>query len=318
MSDFTDSLVAMKDATEELVQAKEVFESIYEGYQGALDDSIQTLRDLERYAQATGKNTLAVASAAIVSDLALGDELYLLITETNDTALVSLDVNGQGAKSIVNVTAANQLFAGALVKVRYDGTAFYVIEQVNPKTGNAISDIGKLVIDTTDMLSIGEVALNGAEISREEYSITWAKIKNTSNLIDQVTKDADPISYGGFWGEGDGSTTFTLPIVGGEFIRMFDDGRGVDDERGFASYQEDAIRNIIGDFGNVLYQVEQGGGVASGAFLAGTGAYGAAVIPTSGVTENNLDGIEFDASRVVPVANENRPRSIAYYGKTRL
>jgi len=318
MSDFTDSLVAMKDATEELVQAKEVFESIYEGYQGALGDSIQTLRDLERYAQVVGKNTLTVSSAAIVSDLTLGDELYLLMTETNDTASVSLDVNGQGAKSIVNVTAANQLFAGALVKVRYDGTAFYVISQVNPKTGNAISDIGKLVTDTTDVLSIGEVALNGAEISREEYSIAWAKIKNTSNLIDQVTKDADPITYGGFWGKGDGSTTFTLPIVGGEFIRMFDDGRGVDTGRGFASQQGDAIRNITGKLsgsnewlipdepdvinseGSLFVENEVVSGVSGGTNNAGTNTLG------------------FDASLSVPTANENRPRSIAYYGKTRL
>ena len=316
MSDFTDSLVAMKDATEELVQAKEVFESIYEGYQGALDDSIQTLRDLERYAQAVGKNTLSVTSAAIVSDLALGDELYLLMAETNDTALVSLEVNGQGAKSIVNVTAANQLFAGALVKVRYDGSAFYVISQVNPKTGNAISDIGKLVTDSTDVLSIGEVALNGAEISREEYSIAWAKIKNTSNLIDQASKDADPITYGGFWGEGDGSTTFTLPIVGGEFIRMFDDGRGVDTGRGFASWKDCEIAGHEHDVG-----------------IGSTSQYGLAMIPYVYSQGQNTtisayrygDNTGFalpddeDTAKALANANdETRPRSIAYYGKTRL
>ncbi|WP_438461852.1 hypothetical protein [Marinomonas sp. PE14-40] len=296
MSDFTYSLVAMKDATEELVQAKEVFESIYDGYQGALAESIQTLRNLERYAQALGKNTLTVTSTAIVSDLAAGDEISLIISNTNDEALVSLDVNAQGAKSIVNVTAASQLFAEALVKVRYDGTAFYVIEQINAKTGNAVADIGKLVTDTTDLLSIGEVALNGAELNRAEFAIAWAKIKNTSNLIDQATKDADPITYGGFWGEGDGSTTFTLPIVGGEFIRMFDDGRGVDTDRVFGSWQEDEFEshshtlhayNDVGGAHN--YQMYWGGGTAQGS------------------SESGSDG-----------GYETRPRSIAYYGKTRL
>ncbi|MGB0940817.1 MAG: hypothetical protein ACPGUE_00375 [Marinomonas sp.] len=316
MSDFIDSLVAMKDATEELVQAKEVFESIYEGYQGALDDSIQTLRDLERYAQAMGKNTLTVTSAAIVSDLALGDELYLLMVETNDTALVSLDVNGQGAKSIVNVTAANQLFAGALVKVRYDGSAFYVISQVNPKTGNAISDIGKLVTDTTDVLSIGEVALNGAELNRAEFAIAWAKIKNTANLIDQAIKDADPITYGGFWGKGNGSTTFTLPIVGGEFIRMFDDGRGVDTGRGFASWKDSEIAGHEHDVG-----------------IGSISQYGLAMIPNTHTDGQNTsvsayrysNGSEFalpsdgDTAKALPsMSEETRPRSIAYFGKTRL
>lgn len=318
MSDFTASLGAMKDATEELVQAKEVFESIYEGYQGALDDSIQTLRDLERYAQAVGKNTLSVSSAAIASDLTLGDELYLLMAETNDTALVSLDVNGQGAKNIVNVTAANQLFAGALVKVRYDGTAFYVIEQVNPKTGNAVSDIGKLVTDTTNMLSIGEVALNGAELSRNEFDIAWAKIKNTSNLIDQASKDADPITYGGFWGEGDGLTTFTLPIVGGEFIRMFDDGRGVDNARGFASYQEDAIRNITGKLSgsNEWLMPEEASAISAEGSLYVEDDIVRGV--AGGTNNTGTNTIGFDASLSVPTASENRPRSIAYYGKTRL
>jgi len=297
----------MKSATEELVQAKEVFESIYEGYQGALDDSIQTLRDLERYVQVVGKNTLTVTSAVIVSTLTLGDELYLLMAETNDTALVSLDVNGQGAKSITNVTAANQLFAGALVKVRYDGTAFYVIEQMNPKTGNAISDIGKLVTDTTDVLSIGEVALNGAELNRAEFGIAWAKIKHTANLIDQASKDADPITYGGFWGEGDGSTTFTLPIVGGEFIRMFDDGRGIDTGRVFASYQNDEVishqHQTIDDATYHDVAVRK---------YSDAGDWGSE-------SSSSLDyTYMYDAQTGYYGGTETRPRSIAYYGKTRL
>ncbi|EAQ66456.1 hypothetical protein MED121_07225 [Marinomonas sp. MED121] len=303
MSDFTDSLVAMKDATEELVQAKEVFESIYEGYQGALDESIQTLRNLERYAQAVGKNTLSVTAEAIVSDLAVGDEISLIISNTNDEALVSLDVNAQGAKSIVNVTAANQLFAGALVKVRYDGTAFYVIEQINPKTGNAVADIGKLVTDTTDLLSIGEVALNGAELNRTEFAIAWAKIKNTSNLIDQATKDADPITYGGYWGEGNGVTTFTLPIVGGEFIRMFDDGRGVDAGRGFADYQSDLTKIPNG----VILRVSN--------FGNGDGSYDLSGTSTSA---NGNDLHTAPRGNSSEVYYETRPRNIAYYGKTRL
>ena len=296
MSDFKDSLVAMKDATEELVQTKEMFETIFDGYQGTLAASIQALHDLKEYAEAIGKNQLSVTSPSIATDLLGGDEVRILISETNDIGSVTLDVNDQGTKNIMNVTAANQLLAGALVTLRYDGSVFYVVDQVNPKTGNAISDIGKLVTDTTDVLSIGEVALNGAEISREEYSIAWAKIKNTSNLIDQASKDADPITYGGFWGEGDGSATFTLPIVGGEFIRMFDDGRGVDDGRNFASYQEDEIKshshtlhayNGVGGAHN--YQMYWGGGTAQGS------------------SESGSFGDE-----------ESRPRNIAFYGKTRL
>ena len=296
MSDFTDSLLAMKDATEELTQTKEVFETIFDDYQETLAGSVQAIHNLKSYPLASGKNTLSVNSPVIVTDLAAGDEFGLIVGETNDSANVSINVNGQGAKAIANVIWANQLFAGSLVTLRYDGIAFYVTSQVNPKTGNSVSDIGKLVTDTTNVLSIGEVALNGAELSRDEYAIAWAKIKNTSNLIDQATKDTDPITYGGYWGLGDGTTTFTLPIVGGEFIRMFDDGRGVDSGRSIGSWQEDEIKshahtmhayNGVGGAGS--YQMYWGSGTAQGSSKSDT--YG---------------------------GGESRPRNIAFYGKTRL
>lgn len=312
MSDFTDSLVAMKDATEELTQSKELFETIFDGYQGTLAASIKALHDLKAYAEANGKNVLTVASSAIVSDLTVGDEVNLLIFETNDSTVVSLDVNAQGAKNIVNVTAANQLFAGALVKVRYDGTAFYVVEQINPKTGNPVSDIGKLVTDTTDMLSIGEVALNGAELNRDEFAIAWAKIKNTSNLIDQAAKDADPVTYGGYWGQGDGSTTFTLPIVGGEFIRMFDDVKGIDSDRIFGSFQEDTLQ----EHKHYIGSDHSDGGVDN--MVATQDGNSSSIIGRNDVGDRGDTYIRVEGIKNARASEETRPRSIAYYGKTRL
>ncbi|EPU2804899.1 phage tail protein, partial [Escherichia coli] len=43
--------------------------------------------------------------------------------------------------------------------------------------------------------------------------------------------------------------TNKLPDLRGEFIRGWDDGRGVDTGRGILSAQGDAIRNITGWFG---------------------------------------------------------------------
>ena len=40
-------------------------------------------------------------------------------------------------------------------------------------------------------------------------------------------------------GSGDGSSTFNVPDLRGEFVRGWDDGRGVDSGRNFASSQSD-------------------------------------------------------------------------------
>ncbi|WP_235914428.1 phage tail protein [Dickeya oryzae] len=97
-----------------------------------------------------------------------------------------------------------------------------------------------------------------------------------------------------------------LPDLRGEFIRGWDDGRGVDSNRNLLSLQGDAIRNITG--------------FVSGAFVAFDAFQGAffdtgnrtAISPSSTVGIQMNDDFAFDASRVVPTANENRPRNIAF------
>jgi len=106
-----------------------------------------------------------------------------------------------------------------------------------------------------------------------------------------------------------------LPDLRGEFIRGWDDGRGVDAGRGVLSSQGDAIRNITGSFGNIMWPAGQSGGVGVGVFLAGQNLHGMAFEVTEQSMVNKgvgTDGILFNASRVVPTANENRPRNIAF------
>ncbi|EIX0134277.1 tail fiber protein [Escherichia coli] len=100
--------------------------------------------------------------------------------------------------------------------------------------------------------------------------------------------------------------TNKLPDLRGEFIRGWDDERGVDSGRTLLSSQGDAIRNITGNVG-----VYSDGLLtyASGVFSLG---------PSSSNKQNPVAGTgsnayaTFDASKVVPTANENRPRNIAF------
>ena len=66
----------------------------------------------------------------------------------------------------------------------------------------------------------GWLKANGAAVSRSTYANLFSAIGTT-------------------YGAGNGSTTFNLPDLRGEFIRGFDDGRGVDAGRTIGSAQGD-------------------------------------------------------------------------------
>ncbi|NEO87737.1 MAG: hypothetical protein F6J87_26285 [Spirulina sp. SIO3F2] len=68
----------------------------------------------------------------------------------------------------------------------------------------------------------GYLKANGAELSRSVYAALFAAI-------------------GELYGVGDGTTTFNLPDLRGEFIRGADDGRGVDPARVFGSSQKGTL-----------------------------------------------------------------------------
>ncbi|EJB5737313.1 phage tail protein [Escherichia coli] len=109
--------------------------------------------------------------------------------------------------------------------------------------------------------------------------------------------------------------TNKLPDLRGEFIRGWDDGRGIDAGREILSAQGDAIRNITGTFGDGETAVN-----ASISFYRADGVFATQkklrnTIGNTTIiadTPNNPYLINFDASRVVPTASENRPRNIAF------
>lgn len=97
-----------------------------------------------------------------------------------------------------------------------------------------------------------------------------------------------------------------VPDLRGEFVRGWDHGRGTDSGRALRSAQGDAIRNITGTF--VADVVNLGFQRYDGAFYD-AGAAGSG----DDLSEPSLEArlYKFDASRVVPTANENRPRNTA-------
>ncbi|EHU6088101.1 phage tail protein [Escherichia coli] len=98
----------------------------------------------------------------------------------------------------------------------------------------------------------------------------------------------------------------------GEFIRIWDDGRGVDSGRSLLSTQGDAIRNITGAIGYSSVGDAQGLlGLATGAFSTST-TTAPALSGTSASGYTRSLYANFSAAGSVPTASENRPRNIAF------
>ena len=77
---------------------------------------------------------------------------------------------------------------------------------------------GSVHVMATTTAPSGYLKCNGAAVSRTTYADLFAIIGTT-------------------WGEGDGSSTFNVPDLRGEFVRGWDNGKGTDSGRSFASSQ---------------------------------------------------------------------------------
>ncbi|EIU2442570.1 tail fiber protein, partial [Salmonella enterica] len=102
--------------------------------------------------------------------------------------------------------------------------------------------------------------------------------------------------------------TNKLPDLRGEFIRGWDDGRGIDSGRNLLSAQNDAIQNIVGSFGRtqLFRDVLSSGPFSQHGQVLSTGLKETEIIEGYGAYNWT-----FDASRSVRTASETRARNIA-------
>lgn len=119
----------------------------------------------------------------------------------------------------------------------------------------------------------GYLKANGAAVSRTTYAALFSAIGVT-------------------FGVGDGSTTFNLPDLRGEFIRGWDDGRGVDSGRTFGTNQGHAFASHNHTWQDPL-NYSRTAWAADGLAMPTTGAGG-------GAGQTSYTG-----------GNETRPRNVA-------
>lgn len=143
-------------------------------------------------------------------------------TSTTPTYSGKTIVKGAGAALVAGDIAG----AGHWIELQYDQTLDKWVLQ-NPATGvSVISGLqsGEVTFFARNTAPTGYMKANGAAVSRSTYADLFTAIGTT-------------------YGVGDGATTFNLPDLRGEFIRGWDDSRGIDSGRVFGSAQADDLKS---------------------------------------------------------------------------
>ncbi len=153
---------------------------------------------------------------------------------------------------------------GANTVLTSDGTD---ISWAAAATGGGAVPAGTVIYHAANTAPTDFIKANGAAVSRTTYSDLFAAIGTT-------------------FGVGDGSSTFNVPDLRGEFMRGWDDSRGIDSGRSFGSAQSD-------EFKSHLHGIGSGTGTTGGGNAADT------VNSSTSLTTQSTGG------------SETRPRNIA-------
>ena len=188
----------------------------------------------------------------------------------NTTTTPTFAPDGLTAKTIVKgnnlaLVAGDIAGAGHWLEMNFD-TALDKWVLKNPATGIApvAQQTGEICFFARNTAPTGFLKANGAAISRTVYASLFAAIGTT-------------------FGGGDYATTFNLPDLRGEFVRGWDDGRGVDVGRVLGSAQAGGIQSHTHEDG-----VQQTGTVGTGypgSFQGGAGYLYNKITAASGGTE---------------------------------
>jgi microcystin-dependent protein len=200
------SVTAAKLATDAVTTAKIV------------DGSITTRKLVNGAIDAPLLATDAVTTAKILN----ANVTTAKIADANVTTAKIADANVTTAKIAANaVTTA---------KMAREGTAGQVLTSNGAGSDPSFQDLaaasgmpsGAIIAVAMNTAPTGYLKCNGATVSRATYAALFAAIGTT-------------------FGNGDGSTTFGLPDLRGEWIRGWADDRAVDTSRAFGSTQAEMI-----------------------------------------------------------------------------
>ncbi|WP_346984382.1 phage tail protein [Chryseobacterium sp. POE27] len=184
-----------------------------------------------------GTSTPNTNAALDISSTTRGVKLpSMALTATNSASPLSTHVAGMLVYNTATAgTAPNNVVPGLYTN---DGTQWILLQ--TPQTVNVSAPAGTVSYTAASTVPAGYLECNGTAISRTTYATLFAAIGTT-------------------YGAGDGSTTFNLPDLRGEFVRGWDHGRGVDVSRSLGSSQTATRITAGGDYALSPYGNPQSG-----------------------------------------------------------
>lgn len=237
-------------------------------------DTSQTPDELKMW---DGSNWVRVDPNGITQ--AAGDARYLQIATAASTYLALSGGTLTGNLTLVGAPSTTNMAA----------TKGYVDTQIAAiPAASDMTPAGTVIWTARTTAPTGYIKANGAAISRSTYATLFSAIGTT-------------------YGAGDGSTTFNLPDLRGEFIRGWDDGRGIDSSRAMGSSQAAA-------FASHTHGVSDPGHSHSWGGIGGSGGNNAAFGSGYAVTSNQTGGAATGISIGSTGGTETRPRNIALLG----
>ncbi|QQU42434.1 tail fiber protein [Morganella morganii] len=276
-----------------------------------------TPEDLKKYLAKAQNGADIPDTEAFIKNLGLEERLNKKFDKTGGTISGYVEIKSSGgALKLTSTTegSSNYIeFYGADKRTAYIGygsdltTAFTIRNEktgVTLRVSDAVTVDGYRVITTADT----QIPVGG--------SVIW---NSTAPIPDNFwPNEGRSFSAADYPELAKAFPSLKLPDDRGYAIRFADNGKGIDPGRTVGSYQEDAIRNIVGWFGERDFRSPNSDNYIS--FLWGhSGVFksekrmsseGSSPVMEK-ASSGNWSGTRFDASLYVPTANENRMKNVA-------
>ena len=245
----------------------------------------------------SGANTIGFSTAGTArvsisnAGLDMTNALPIRFQDSSGAPFVSLK-SPSSLSGNVDLTLPSSIVSGGFMQTDGSGNLSFQIVAGVPS--------GAVFCIAVASVPSGYLECNGAAVSRTTFAALFAII-------------------GTQYGSGNGSTTFNVPDLRGEFVRGFDNGKGTDSGRSIATSQSDqnkqhnhSASSSVNDSGHVHATTFDnkkyfpGGGSTSIGF-GGAGGYPADIFTMSSATT----GISVSTTTSNDGGGETRPRNIA-------
>lgn len=230
---------------------------------------------------AAGSATTAATQAGIATTQAGDAAASASDALASEAAAAASEAAAAASAASINLPAITAADVGKTLAVKADGSGYELRGRV-----------GEIVYVPATAAPTGAVKANGALLLRADYPALWVYAQASGNVSAN-----DGAWVAGKFSPGDGATTFRIPDLRGEFVRGWDDSRGIDTGRAIGSWQE-ATQIAHNPYNNGA-SLPASNGVANGEATAGLGTL-------------NIVGTGASTS---PVSSSKvRPRNVALLG----